>query len=235
METVQFGNRSPATMYLQVLLNKAGASPPLVADGIFGNKTRDATVSFQGANAIMPANGVVGAPTWSRLGASTERTHAIQLFGQPNSATCWSAASTMMHGSNQSVGPGNRVTTSGGDLPSEIGLDTDFNNVEGFVRDNGWHLVNRQSAPQSSVLIGALTRSPLWIGFQLNHVEHAVVFSGVYSHRDQSEDGTVFIVHDPWPPGQGSIYGTPYVNREVVLRSVSAQPRAIIQYAAARA
>ena len=228
METVQRGNRTPATMFLQVLLNKAGASPPLVPDGIFGPNTHDAAVAFQAANGIGPANGVVNAVTWMRLGAGLEKKHPVRLFGQPNSTTCWSAASTMMHGTNQSVGSGQSTMVSGG------GLDTEVNNVEGFVRANGWQLINRQSAPAVEALIGGLARSPLWIAFQLHHAEHAVIFSGVYSHRDRSADATVFIVHDPWPPGQGSIYGTPYTRREVVLRSVRARPRAIIQYVAGR-
>lgn len=228
METVQRGNRSPASMFLQVLLNKAGASPALVPDGIFGQKTHTAAVAFQSANGIRPANGVVGASTWMRLGASLDQRHPVRLFGQPDNTTCWSAASTMMHGTNQSVGPGQSTMVPGG------GLDTDIDNVEGFVRANGWQLINRQSAPAVEVLIRGLARGPLWIAFQLHHAEHAVIFSGVLSHRDRSDDGTVFVVHDPWPPARGSIYGTPYAHREVVLRSVSARPRAIIQYAAGR-
>jgi len=228
METVQRGNRSPASMFLQALLNKAGASPPLTVDGVFGPKTQSAAVAFQSANGIRPANGVVSQPTWMRLGVGLEKKHPVRLFGQPNNTTCWSAASTMMHGTNQSVGSGQSTMVVAG------GLDTEINNVEGFVRANGWQLLNRQSAPAVEMLISALTRGPLWIAFQLHHAEHAVIFSGVYSHRDRSDDGTVFIVHDPWPPGQGSIYGTPYANREVVLRSVSARPRAIIQYVAGR-
>lgn len=228
METVQRGNRSASSMFLQVLLNKAGASPPLAMDGIFGPKTHSAAQAFQSANGISPANGVVSQPTWMRLGVGLEKRHPVRLFGQPDNTTCWSAASTMMHGTNQSVGSGRSTMVPGG------GLSTEINNVEGFVQANGWRLINRQSAPDVGVLINGLTRGPLWIAFQLHHAEHAVVFSGVYSHRDRSDDGTVFIVHDPWPPRQGSIYGTPYANREVVLRSVSARPRAIIQYVAGR-
>ena len=68
--------------------------------------------------------------------------------------------------------------------------------------------------------------------YQGHGFAHAVVFNGVYSDGTGNGDGTVFCVYDPWPPGRGTIYSSPYTNREIVVRSSAARPRAMIAAAA---
>jgi Tc toxin complex TcA C-terminal TcB-binding domain/Neuraminidase-like domain/Putative peptidoglycan binding domain len=57
----------PAVKELQQKLNAAGCEPPLKADGIFGEETHSAVVSFQQANGILPVDGKVGPQTWALL------------------------------------------------------------------------------------------------------------------------------------------------------------------------
>lgn len=52
-------------MVLQDALNYLGYNTGSI-DGIFGNKTRSAVVSFQRANGLS-ADGIVGCATWRRL------------------------------------------------------------------------------------------------------------------------------------------------------------------------
>jgi len=226
MRAISFGRRGAEVLFLQRLLNKHGASPAVVEDGIFGSLTKTAVMAYQSANTILPANGVANVSTWRRLGATISYQHQLRLVGQPNGITCWSAASTMMLGSNRSIGRNRSTIVPGG------GLDMGINNIEGFVRDLGWRLINRQSSPSSLVLIAALARGPIWIALHHPITDHAVVFNAVYSDGDSSDDGTVFSVYDPYPPRFGTIYGTTYINRQVILSSVAARPHVMIQYVA---
>ncbi len=223
MRTLSAGARGADVLFLQRLLNKKGANPRLAEDEIFGPKTRHAVVAFQGANTIAPANGIVEARTWSRLGASVEVEHAVTLFGQPTGMTCWSAAATMIVG-NMSVGPGQAQTGPTG------GLGGTLQNIETFLSGLRWRLVNNQSQPPASTLISAIAGGPLWLGFEGGTFQHAVVASALYS--DRTDDGTVMRLHDPWPPGHGTVYGTTYVGRRVTLKSVSPPRVAMIEYVA---
>jgi peptidoglycan hydrolase-like protein with peptidoglycan-binding domain len=224
MINLSHGSRGPEVMFLQCLLNKRGASPRLAEDGIFGNKTKTAVIAFQSAQRVAPANGTVGATTWAKFGALTEKLHTVTAFAQPTNMTCWSAASTIILG-NMSVGPGSANLLGGG-------LEPSLSNVETFVNELGWRIVNTQSAPPASSLTMALNRKPLWIVFEGADFAHAVVFSGYWS--DGTEDATVFRVHDPWPPnsGTGTVYGTTYHRATIFLRSVSPPKAAMIAFAA---
>ena len=225
MNTLSRGSRGPEVMFLQCLLNKRGAAPRLSEDGIFGPKTETAVRAFQSAQRVTPANGQAGPSTWAKFGMITDRLHPVTLYGQPTNMTCWSAAATMIVG-NLSVGPGGASLGGGGGLQPTIG------NVEVFLRGMGWRLINNQSAPPASFLTGALNRGPLWVVFEGVHLKHAVVFSGYWS--DGSENGVVFRVHDPWPPGSGTVYGTTYHGNTVKLRSVSPPPSAMIAFVGQR-
>jgi len=57
MRTLSQGARGADVMFLQRMLNKRGARPPLAEDADFGPRTRDAVIAFQTANRIAPANG----------------------------------------------------------------------------------------------------------------------------------------------------------------------------------
>jgi hypothetical protein len=65
------GDHLPAVGVLQKLLN-ARVGTSLVADGIYGSKTRSAVQEFQRPRGLTP-DGVVGAKTWPRLTAHTSR------------------------------------------------------------------------------------------------------------------------------------------------------------------
>jgi peptidoglycan hydrolase-like protein with peptidoglycan-binding domain len=224
MQSLQLGSRNAEVMFLQRLLNKKGASPAVTEDGDFGAKTRTAVISFQTKNSIKPANGVVGPMTWTGFGFLVSHSHNTQLFGQTNDMTCWSAAATMMLGSNRSIDAGAAKVNPDGSL------NTRMENIELFASSLGWSIVNQISAPSTSTLISALARGPICIFFAGHHFVHAVVGSAIYSDRDNDGSGTVLRIHDPWPKNIGTVYASPYVNREVTIRSIPARPKAQIQY-----
>lgn len=64
--TLRQGDRGPAVIDLQHLLNQNGAK--LVADGFFGAVTRAAVVAFQQRKGLL-ADGIVGPRTWTALKA----------------------------------------------------------------------------------------------------------------------------------------------------------------------
>lgn len=65
MQTVKKGDKGPAVLTLQKLLNKAGYN--VAEDSDFGQKTMNAVMAFQKAKGLV-ADGVVGAKTWAALG-----------------------------------------------------------------------------------------------------------------------------------------------------------------------
>ena len=228
MQTLTVGSNSYEVMFLQVMLNRAGASPRLAEDGIFGPRTQAAAIAFQRANTVTPANGTVAISTWQRFGPITERMHNITGYSQPTDTTCWSAAATMMTGANASFGPGNATNTSDG------GLDMGIDNIETFVNGLGWRLINNTSQPPISELIAAVKRGPVWVAFQGRAAAHAVVVSGIVHGSVKNDSDTVFRVHDPWPPNarRTSVYGTTYHGGTFWLRSVSPPLAGMIQYMA---
>ncbi len=223
MKTISRGYKGPEALFLQRLLNKRAGQSRVVEDGDFGPRTHAAVVAFQQANGIAPANGVVSAAVWQRLGAAIEQEHRVTLFGQPTNMTCWSAAATMVVG-NMSIDHGPARVGQGG------GLEPPLENIETFVRSLGWSVLNNQSAPPAQVLIQGMTRSPLWVAFEGGTFKHAVVVSGIWS--DRTNEGTVLRIHDPWPPNRGTLYSTSYEDRRIALRSVTPPRAAMIQYIA---
>jgi hypothetical protein len=223
MIVLNTGARGAEVLLLQRLLNKRGASPQLVEDADFGRHTLQAAIAFQSANHILPANGVVNPATWSRLGVTVELEHRVTLFGQPTGMTCWSAAATMILG-NMSVGSGAAQTDTTG------GLNPDIDNIETFLAGLGWRLLNNQSAPPISTFINGLSVGPLWVAFEGGTFKHAVVASAIWG--DRTDDGTVMRIHDPWPPGRGTLYGTTYTDRRVRLKSVTPPRLAMVQFVA---
>jgi peptidoglycan hydrolase-like protein with peptidoglycan-binding domain len=72
-QTVSFGSQGPDVKTLQTKLNQIPPSqlPPLVADGIFGQKTLARVKEFQAKNSLV-ADGIVGPKTWDKLLASKQ-------------------------------------------------------------------------------------------------------------------------------------------------------------------
>lgn len=64
MPTLQIGSRGASVKTLQRILNEHGAH--LTVDGIFGNLTKLAVISFQGLNNLQK-DGIVGRKTWEKL------------------------------------------------------------------------------------------------------------------------------------------------------------------------
>lgn len=60
------GSTGADVVEAQGKLNQAGATPPLVVDGIFGSKTRAATVALQQSRGLS-ADGIIGPNTWAAL------------------------------------------------------------------------------------------------------------------------------------------------------------------------
>lgn len=68
MMTVKLGEHSPRVVLIQILLNRAGASPLLKVDGRFGPKTHNAVVRFQRTPGFgLRVSGTVDPATWRRL------------------------------------------------------------------------------------------------------------------------------------------------------------------------
>ncbi|MBX0331308.1 DUF4157 domain-containing protein [Oscillochloris sp. ZM17-4] len=65
-QQVAIGSNGDSVKTAQEKLNAHGASPQLVADGIFGPKTLTATKAFQGAHGLAE-DGIIGPKTWGAL------------------------------------------------------------------------------------------------------------------------------------------------------------------------
>lgn len=63
---VRLGDTGADVVKLQELLNKRSVTPPLIADGSFGPRTRLNVIAFQ-LRAHLVADGIVGARTWEAL------------------------------------------------------------------------------------------------------------------------------------------------------------------------
>ncbi|MEE9318976.1 MAG: papain-like cysteine protease family protein [Granulosicoccus sp.] len=200
MEIIRNRSRSPQVKLAQRLANnRIPPSPKLTEDSIFGSKTEVAIKQFQVAKRLT-ADGIVGPITWRSLGVTIDVSHRIVPYAQPTNMTCWSAAATMLLGSNMCVGPGSASTGPMG------GLNPSFANIEAFA--NSYNL--RMHAPQSwstPGLVNLMRRGPIWVAGWVPS-GHAVVYAGI--HGDNTPGGTLIVIYDPWPPGRGGIRGEIY-------------------------
>jgi hypothetical protein len=205
MDVLVQGSRGFKVQYLQRMLNLAlvrdrAGGVSLREDGRFGPKTDTAVRDFQGRHRPLIVDGKAGDGTWAALGLSTEREHPVQVFGQPTNMTCWSAAATMLLGNNQSVGPGSAALDGSG------GLTPSTANVEAFAQSHG--LRSLGVTPDVRMLVAIVRQRPVWIAEQGQGFAHAVILSAVYSNGNNDGHGTMFRIHDPWPPNVGRVYGS---------------------------
>jgi len=63
LELVKPGSKNEETRAIQQIVNNEGANPPLVEDGIYGNKTKEAILKWQTENGLI-VDGIVGKQTW---------------------------------------------------------------------------------------------------------------------------------------------------------------------------
>ncbi len=201
METLQQGSRAIPVVLLQRLLNKKGVRPKLVEDGVFGPNTRSAVVSCQARERIAQ-DGIVGPITWARLGLTIDIDHPVKLFSQQTRSTCWSAAATMVEGTEQSIGGPQFRTDEDGRLLLEYVED-----LREFARTMGWEF-HRYSPSEVTALAGLMKNRPVLVVTRWGRSLHAIVFSALWS--DGTKDGTLLRIHDPWPPNSGRVYGSFY-------------------------
>ncbi len=126
--------------------------------------------------------------------------YPVKLFGQPTGMTCWSAATTMLFGSQFSAGPGSAA------LGATGGLKPDTNNIQSFARSYNLRL----NYPQSWTVEGLthlLQRGPVVLMGAIPSL-HAVVIGGI--RGDSTSGSAELTIYDPWPPNQGRVYTVNY-------------------------
>ena len=210
MRTIRQGNRAAQVKLLQRLLNLDHGSKVLVEDGIFGPKTYQQVQALQKKKKLVP-DGIVGPKTWGALNVTVDINHRITLYAQPTNMTCWSAAATMMTGINMSYGSGNATTGSSG------GLNSSYNNVEAFARSHGF-VMHPPMSWSIQGLVSLLRQGPLWVAGRQplgapsgTQSGHAVVVGAIWGNN--TPEGTMLYIYDPWPPLVGSKYGVFYGER----------------------
>lgn len=68
---IRQGSTGDEVTYAQERLNAHGAAPSLAVDGIFGPKTKQATLDYQGSHALA-ADAIIGPKTWASLDGPTD-------------------------------------------------------------------------------------------------------------------------------------------------------------------
>ena len=216
MEVVKRGSRGSCALMAQMLLNNrirelgdrlGKPVPPLVEDGVFGEKSEKALIDFLDRGLRVSHRPVIDDVIWRRIGLTVEIDHKVRLIGQSHGGLCWQAAAEMVLGGQVTVGPGSADTDKRG------ALQPDLENLQRFAESYGW----RFSLPTlNAVAFAALARqSPIWIAGQgvagNGHAYgHAIVVSGMWSDGDPTGSTTLLRVHDPWPGPVGRIYHVAY-------------------------
>ena len=211
MRVLRQGDSGLQVKFLQRLLNKANVRAGihgtfLEEDGDFGPLTENALYTFQTRTPGLVKDKIVGTHTWHALGLRQWKEHNwVRLVPQtPGTATCWTAAASMIKGP-LTVGSGGAPVDSGG-------LDMADSSLRMFAQSLGWEYL--EYTPPVRTLVDLVCRTPIWLAVECRYLDyssagtHAVVPSAVYSDGDPAGDGTLFRMHDPYPKGIGRIFGT---------------------------
>jgi hypothetical protein len=121
--------------------------------------------------------------------------HRVTLFPQPTDMTCWSAATTMLFGSNFSAGPGQAQ------LAENSGIYAREANIQAFARDWGLHIYWPQTWTVPG-LVEVLRRGPAAMLGRMPQ-SHVVVIAGI--RGDGTPTGTDLTIYDPHPTNIGTI------------------------------
>jgi hypothetical protein len=126
--------------------------------------------------------------------------YPIKLYAQPTEMTCWSAATTMLFGSNFSAGPGKASLAPNG------GLNSNASNIQMFALSYNLQLYYPQCWTIEG-LTDLLRRGPIALMGPIPSL-HAIVIGGIQG--DGTDGGTQLTIYDPWPPNVGRVYNITY-------------------------
>lgn len=212
MEVLRQGSNSPQVLLLHLLLNKKlhsnlSSNPQTAAHRSFGPATQSAVLKFQQQQRTLKVDGVVGQRTWMALGNVIDINHKAQHFLQPDPTTCWSAAVSIMLGTNMSVGSGGAMLDAPGSGKAGA-LSIPDPRLPGVPPDNLYKFANAYglncSGPQTYTAQGLaafLARGPfVMMGQSLaptatSRTRHAYVVAGMIG--DGSAECTMLHVLDP--------------------------------------
>ena len=216
---LHLGNRGPAVTRLQHLLNaKLHPSPHLPVDGHFNPPTRTAVERFQEAH-WLSKDGIVGPCVWSALEGRDKYVilHRVTLVPQWTTATCWSAALSMLLGGGPAcMSPG----TATADPTDGLYNDSDLSrpeNTRKFADSYGLTLLHAASWTAEGLAGLLRAHGPLMMNLLWNapgylagvgSSGHMLIIAGI--RGDGTEDGSTIRIYDPWPVGKGSIYSLSY-------------------------
>jgi outer membrane protein OmpA-like peptidoglycan-associated protein len=91
---ISAGSSGAAVEDLQRRLNQAGATQPLAVDGLFGQGTQRAVISFQQSQGLAP-DGIVGPKTWAAFDAVTPVDSPVPGAGETHQPGSVSGAGTL--------------------------------------------------------------------------------------------------------------------------------------------
>ena len=213
MRTLQQGNTGPEVGLLRRLLNrKAVPSPRLPEANVngaryngamaridFGPQTHNAVKAFQRARGLKE-DGIVGPKTWKALGLTIDINCRVVPASQPTNNTCYAAAATMV------LGPMGAMSFDPGPTPPGVAPDDHW--ARTFSRQFTWHIEYGMS-PMPGALARFFSGGPFWFAgnlpFPTGPSYHAVVAGSMWG--DDTAEGTMVLIHDPWPPNAGETYG----------------------------
>lgn len=212
-------------MFAQRLFNnqepRLQGGQTLVEDGAFGPRTQAAIRTFQTLatpalgrggeiqSNILRRDGSIDDATWRALGAGQSREHNVTLIAQYNNNTCWHACMDMLLGGGRCRDmPAGVLITNRTAQHGQLANTTAARGL--YALALGGRIV---PAPQTArELCGLIDNRPgVLLGRSVRFQNgHAVVLSGYYKDAASDDLSTVLRIHNPDPPGRGTIEGSLY-------------------------